>query len=116
MSRYRVPIVYVSAKRGLLVVEMPINYKCFKAGQYQNIWTSTRGRRILHNKGMCDLVMSPAMDPRKEDPRTVGVTGLEASSIVPVVFTYGLRQQAYRLVACEGCHNQHPSEQNRMAG
>jgi hypothetical protein len=78
------------------------------------MWTSKRGRRILRNKGMCDLVMSPALEPRKEGPLRVGVTALEASYIVPVVFTYGLRLQAYRPVSCVGYHNQHPCEQNRM--
>jgi hypothetical protein len=63
----------------------------------------------------CDFLMSPALEPRKEDSWIVGVPELEASSTAPVVFTYGLYQQAHKLVACESFHNQHSCEQNRMA-
>jgi hypothetical protein len=88
--------------RSFLVLRKSVSYKCFKAGHYQNIWIYTRRRTILHNNGLCDLITSPALEPLKKDPRTVGVTALEADSIVlipavPTICTHGLRQQAKAL-------------------
>jgi hypothetical protein len=80
----------------------------------QNIWTYTGGRTILRNKGLCDSVMLPALKPQTEDPPIVGVTVLHCTFCGHCKHTW-LTSTSQRLVPREGCHSQHPSEQNSRA-